>query len=143
MSQSISDLTQGSEILSTNANSLVVGKGVHIKGEIHNCELLKLEGIIEGSVEDVSNLSVESGGVFDGSAIVGYAKVSGVLNGRITVKDRLTITSTGKVEGKINYGELEIGRGGTLNGRVKRNTVMSKMAQKINSSITEQKDQAK
>jgi len=140
MSQSMNDLAPGSEILSTNANSLVVGKGVHIKGEIHNCELLKLEGIIEGSVEDVSNLSVESGGTFDGSAIVGYAKVSGVLSGRIVVKDRLTITTTGKVEGKISYGELEIGRGGTLNGRVKRSTIMSKHAQQIKTNTVEQED---
>lgn len=140
MSQSMNDFAPGSEILSTNANSLVVGKGVHIKGEIHNCELLKLEGIIEGSVEDVSNLSVESGGTFDGSAIVGYAKVSGILSGRIVVKDRLTITTTGKVEGKISYGELEIGRGGTLNGRVKRSTIMSKHAQQIKTNAVEQED---
>ncbi len=140
MSQSMNDFAPNAEILSTNANSLVVGKGVHIKGEIHNCELLKLEGIIEGSVEDVSNLSVESGGTFDGAAIVGYAKVSGELNGRIVVKDRLTITTTGKVEGKINYGELEIGRGGTLNGRVKRSTMMSKNAQPIKTNIVEQEN---
>ena len=140
MSHSMNDFTPDSEILSTNANSLVVGKGVHIKGEIHNCELLKLEGIIEGSIEDVSNLSVESSGTFDGSAIVGYAKVSGVLNGRIVVKDRLTITTTGKVEGKIGYGELEIGRGGTLNGRVKRSTIMSKHTQPIKTNIVEQEN---
>lgn len=140
MSQSMNDFAPNVEILSTNANSLIVGKGVHIKGEIHNCELLKLEGIIEGSVEDVSNLTVESGGTFDGAAIVGYAKVSGELNGRIVVKDRLTITTTGKVEGKISYGELEIGRGGTLNGRVKRSTIMSKHAQPIKTNAVEQEN---
>ena len=140
MSQSMNDFAPNVEILSTNANSLVVGKGVHIKGEIHNCELLKLEGIIEGSVEDVSNLSVETGGTFDGAAIVGYAKVSGELNGRIVVKDRLTITTTGKVEGKISYGELEIGRGGTLNGRVKRSTMMSNHAQPIKTNTVEQEN---
>ncbi|NQU28355.1 MAG: polymer-forming cytoskeletal protein, partial [Candidatus Marinimicrobia bacterium] len=69
--------------------------------------------------------SVERDGKFDGTAIVGYANVSGSVNGLLTIKDRLTITANGIVEGKITYGELEIGRGGTLNGKVKRNTVLS------------------
>jgi len=125
MSQGMDNFDQNNDLISTNANSLVVGKGVHIKGEIYNCQLLKLEGIIEGKVDDVANLSVERDGKFDGTAIVGYANVSGSVNGLLTIKDRLTITANGTVEGKITYGELEIGRGGTLNGKVKRNTVLS------------------
>ncbi len=113
------------EKLATNANALIVGKGVRIKGDINNCELLKLEGIIEGTVEDIANISIEKDGVFDGTAVVGYANVSGSLKGNITVKDRLTITSTGQVEGKIIYGSLEVGRGGTLNGKVKRTSIFS------------------
>lgn len=123
MADNIYDNGTSTENLATNANSLIVGKGVRIKGDINNCELLKLEGTIEGTVEDVTNVTVEKDGVFDGTAVVGYASVSGSIKGNITVKDRLTITSTGNVEGKIIYGELEIGRGGTLNGKVKRTSI--------------------
>jgi cytoskeletal protein CcmA (bactofilin family) len=57
-------------------------------------------------------------GRFKGSATVEVADVSGRFDGELTVNGRLTVRATGKVLGKINYGQLEIERGGIVSGTI-------------------------
>ncbi len=104
----------------TSAETLVIGKGVTVVGEIKNCKFVKLDGLIEGNIENVIQLSIEHDGKFVGTAVVGNATISGSVNGDLTVKDTLTVSPTGLVDGKVRYRELEIGRGGTLVGKITR-----------------------
>ncbi len=104
----------------TSAETLIVGKGVIVVGEIKNCKFLKLDGLIEGNIDNIIQLNVEHDGKFVGTAVVNNANISGSVNGDLTVKETLTISSTGLVDGKIRYRELEIGRGGTLIGKIAR-----------------------
>jgi cytoskeletal protein CcmA (bactofilin family) len=51
-----------------------------------------------------------------GSAEIESADISGRFDGDLVVRQRLTIRATGKVLGKIRYGQLEVERGGVISG---------------------------
>ncbi|MBU1818369.1 MAG: polymer-forming cytoskeletal protein, partial [Gammaproteobacteria bacterium] len=53
-----------------------------------------------------------------GSAEIDIAEIHGEFNGTLTVRQKLVIYSTGKVNGKIRYGKLVVEEGGQLAGEI-------------------------
>ncbi len=107
-----------------NANSkdnrrvLTVGADILLKGEIATCDRLVIEGKVDATLNDVHTVEIAEAGSFKGTAQVEYAEISGLFEGELTVKNRLVIYATGRVRGKITYGEIEIERGGELTGEI-------------------------
>lgn len=98
---------------------LTVGNDILLKGEIATCDRLVIEGSVDATLKDVHTLELAETGSFKGTAEVEDAEISGLFEGDIVVRNRLVIYSTGKVRGKITYGEIEIERGGELTGEIK------------------------
>ncbi len=98
---------------------LTVGPEILMKGEVTTCDRLVIEGKVDATVTDVQIMELAEGGSFKGTAQVEYAEISGIFEGDLTVKSRLIIYASGKVRGKITYGEIEIERGGELTGEIK------------------------
>lgn len=109
---------------SGNANSkdnrrvLTVGADILLKGEIATCDRLVIEGKVDATLNDVHTVEIAEAGSFKGTAQVEYAEISGLFEGELKVKNRLVIYATGRVRGKITYGEIEIERGGELTGEI-------------------------
>lgn len=101
----------------SSQGTLIVGEGIQVKGEIHSCTTLVVEGRVEASLE-AAELTVRSGGVFDGTATVETARIGGTFDGTLTVNGLLTIEAEGRVGGTLRYRELRIERGGHLSGDV-------------------------
>lgn len=101
-----------------DSKSLVVGREIRLKGEITSCEQVIVEGQIEVSLTDARRLQVGPTGVFRGKADVAEADISGRFDGELTVRDRLTVRATGRVNGKIRYGRISIEAGGEIAGEV-------------------------
>jgi cytoskeletal protein CcmA (bactofilin family) len=99
-----------------DSRALTVGRDITLSGEISECELLFIEGRLEASVPNAKTLEIAQTGSFQGSAILNDATISGEFDGELTVANRLHITSTGRVTGKIRYGHLEIDNGGEIHG---------------------------
>jgi cytoskeletal protein CcmA (bactofilin family) len=97
---------------------LIVGREINLNGEVRNCDSLVVEGTVEAVLSDCRSIELAPSGQFKGSANVESADVSGRFDGELTVNGRLTVRSTGKVLGKVHYGQLEIERGGILSGTV-------------------------
>ncbi len=97
---------------------LIVGREINLNGEVRNCDSLVVEGTVEAVLSDCRSIELAPSGQFKGSANVESADVSGRFDGELTVNGRLTVRSTGKVLGKVFYGQLEIERGGILSGTV-------------------------
>ena len=57
-------------------------------------------------------------GAFKGSADIDIAEIHGHFDGNLTVRHKLVIYATGKVNGKIRYGKLVIEEGGQLSGDI-------------------------
>jgi cytoskeletal protein CcmA (bactofilin family) len=98
---------------------LTVGNDILLKGEIATCDRLVIEGKVDATLNDVHTVEIAETGSFKGSAHIEDAEISGLFEGDLIVRNRLIIYATGKVRGKITYGEIEIERGGEMTGEIK------------------------
>lgn len=98
---------------------LIVGQGISLSGEITACDRLIVEGSVQVTLNETKAIEItETGRFTNGKAEVEEAEISGVYEGELTVRQRLLIRSTGRVQGTVRYGELELERGGKLSGNV-------------------------
>ena len=111
-------LADAPEDFDSDGKRLTVGKDMSLKGaEISDCDRLVIEGTIDGTLVSGRYLEIDHGGIFTGSAVVDNAEIAGTFDGELTVHNRLSIRASGLVRGKVRYGQLEIERGGRVNGR--------------------------
>ena len=57
-------------------------------------------------------------GVLKGTVEIGSIEVRGLFEGTLNVSGRLLIRSTGRVVGKVRYGQIEIEIGGQISGEL-------------------------
>ena len=99
-------------------SKLTVGPNIKLKGvEITDCDTLVVEGTVEATM-DSRVIHIAENGAFKGSAEIDIAEIYGEFNGSLTVRQKLVIYSTGKVNGKIRYGKLVVEEGGQLAGEI-------------------------
>ncbi len=99
-----------------DGKKLIVGREIVLNGEIRTCDKLVVEGRVEATLTDSRSIEIAGCGLYKGSAEVETADISGRFEGDITVKRRLLIRSSGRVEGTIRYGQLEVESGGIVCG---------------------------
>jgi cytoskeletal protein CcmA (bactofilin family) len=97
---------------------LIVGRDIILSGEITACDVLVVEGRVEATLSNSHSIDIAATGHFKGTAEIEEADISGAYEGTLTVRNRLFVRSTGKVTGKIRYGQLEIERGGVVTGDI-------------------------
>lgn len=98
-------------------NSIVIGEGVEAKG------IFKVPGraIINGSVEGeliAKDIFVGPTGKAVGKFKAEVADVRGEVHDTIVTTQSLLVRSTGKISGSIFYRELEIEKGGEIEGEM-------------------------
>ncbi|SFD43460.1 bactofilin family protein [Paracidovorax konjaci] len=99
-------------------SKLTVGPNIKLKGvEITDCDTLVVEGTVEATM-DSRVIQIAEQGAFRGSAEIDIAEIHGEFDGTLTVRQKLVIYSTGKVNGKIRYGKVVIEEGGQLAGEI-------------------------
>jgi len=97
--------------------TLTVGSGIQLKGEITNCQTLIVEGHVEGSAKSGA-LQIADGGAYVGEADIDTAVVSGRFEGTLTAAERLVIRASGRVSGNIRYAAIAIEAGGQISGDI-------------------------
>jgi cytoskeletal protein CcmA (bactofilin family) len=97
---------------------LIVGQGIRLSGEISSCDRLVVEGAVEATLNDTMALEIAESGRFTGGCEVEEADISGVYEGDLTVRKRLFVRATGRLTGTVQYGELELERGGQIAGNI-------------------------
>lgn len=96
-------------------NVAYIGAGVTLKGEISAPDIIIVDGAIEGDVS-ARFVQVGQGGVIRGTVRATEADVSGWISDQIEVKQLLVVRATGRVQGKVTYGEIELARGAVVAG---------------------------
>ena len=96
---------------------LFAGAGVKMKGEISGCDSFRVEGDVDGQVS-ARHIVVAQNGVFKGTAHVEEAEIEGTVEGTLNVAGHLHLRSTGRLQGTVSYGQIEIERGGEVAGDV-------------------------
>jgi cytoskeletal protein CcmA (bactofilin family) len=100
-----------------DAAHLSIGANIRLKGEIAGCELMRVDGVYEG-VAKTRQLVLCPGGSFLGTAEAEEAEIEGSFEGALHVRGRLFLRKNGRIRGTFSYGQLEIERGGEIDGRI-------------------------
>ena len=100
------------------ARKLVIGREIVLIGEINSCDLLVVEGQVEATMKECQEIKITESGTFKGQVEFERADISGVFEGDLTAREHLVVRATGRVTGKVRFGELEIERGGQVIGDV-------------------------
>jgi cytoskeletal protein CcmA (bactofilin family) len=101
-----------------DAKKLIVGREIFLNGEINSCDRLVVEGRVEANMKDCREIEIAESGTFKGQVEIERADISGVFEGDLTAREHLVVRATGRITGKVRFGELEIERGGQIVGDV-------------------------
>ncbi len=97
---------------------LVIGREIVLNGKIDSCDRLVVEGQVEAKMKDCCEIEIAESGTFKGQVEFDRADISGIFEGDLTAREHLVVRATGRITGKVRFGELEIERGGQLIGDV-------------------------
>jgi cytoskeletal protein CcmA (bactofilin family) len=103
-----------SEFRPEKKNVVYIGEGVTLSGAIHAQDVVVVDGAVDGEIT-CNSLIVGETGVVNGVISVSDADIYGKIGSDISVK-QLMVRASGRVEGKWNYGEIEVEKGGVLAG---------------------------
>lgn len=97
--------------------SLLVGEGVFMQGTMTVPGLASVDGKLQGQLTaDV--IAIQSNGSIDGKTTANHIKVAGALTDTTVANKSLLVESTGVISGSITYTEMEIKKGGSLQGSI-------------------------
>ena len=101
-----------------DGKTLVVAREIVLSGKIKACDRLVVEGQVEATMKDCREIEIAETGTFKGKVEFDRADISGVFEGELTAREYLVVRATGRITGKVKFGELEIERGGQIIGEV-------------------------
>lgn len=103
---------------SAEVRKLTVGREIAMAGEITACDYLVVEGTLDATLRDGQRIEINQSGLFRGAASVEEADIAGRFEGELSVRGRLRVRGSGKISGRIQYGELEVEAGGQIMGEM-------------------------
>jgi cytoskeletal protein CcmA (bactofilin family) len=98
--------------------TLVVGRGIRLQGTVQNAERLVVEGTVEATMIQATELSIVPGGVFKGEVDIDEAEIAGTIDGTLTARSALVVRGTGRLQGAARYRKLQVEDGGQITGRM-------------------------
>jgi len=100
-----------------HSGNVVIGNDVSIKGVLIVPNRAVVNGSIDGEIT-AKELVVGQTGRIVGHAKTERADIHGEVNQTLVVNQSLILRSTGKVIGVVHYAELEIEKGGLVEGKM-------------------------
>lgn len=98
---------------------LVVGEGVTLSGNFVVPNSATISGTIEGDLT-AREILVGASGVLKGKVTADLVDVRGEIHENVVSSKALYVRSTGKVIGAVEYAEIEIEKGGDLQGSLNK-----------------------
>jgi cytoskeletal protein CcmA (bactofilin family) len=95
----------------------IIGPTTSIHGDIKADGTLRVDGLVEGTIEAAGNVIVGQSGRVTASIEGQNVLIAGAVRGNITAAQRLEIVATGKVWGDITVRALLIEEGGLFRGQ--------------------------
>ena len=99
------------------AGSLLVGEGVYMKGTMRVPGVASVDGKLEGELS-ADSVFIQQNGSMDGQTTANHVRVAGTLTDTTVANRTLVVEATGLIAGSITYQELEIKKGGSLQGGI-------------------------
>ncbi|MDI3527060.1 MAG: hypothetical protein PWR03_1243 [Tenuifilum sp.] len=100
-----------------NANNInLVGLGTEINGDIKSNGDLRIDGTLIGNLNIQGKVVIGETGKVKGELICKNSDISGVVEGKITVEELLSLKSSARINGDVNVGKLAIEPGCKFTG---------------------------
>ena len=116
----MTDKVSANDIRNIEPDTIYVGEGASVRGDVLAPKMLVVDGCIEGSVT-CHAIWVGPSGEIKGNIVVDEAEVYGKISEKIEIKNLLFVHAAGQVIGEICYGELQLERGAILSGALSHN----------------------
>jgi cytoskeletal protein CcmA (bactofilin family) len=100
---------------SNQPGCLFVGEGAVLKGTFVVPDTASVSGSLEGTLS-AKQVLIEPTGTVRGQVVGEVVDVQGELVEHLTASQSLIIRATGNIQGEVHYSEIEIEKGGCLNG---------------------------
>jgi len=94
----------------------VIGPGTTIKGEMTFTQSAEILGTIEGKIVAENDLVIGEKAICNAEVIAGTALVDGTIDGNVTVKDRIQLNRTARVQGDLVAKTLMVAEGASYTG---------------------------
>ena len=106
-------------------------KGSEFEGKLVFQGSVRIDGKFKGDIISNDYLIVGETGIVEGTINVGNATISGTVNGKLQIKNKLELLSTGKIDGEIFTKILSISEGAQFNGNCTMNGNKTTQNEKI------------
>jgi cytoskeletal protein CcmA (bactofilin family) len=105
-------------MIDNEAGSLSVGAGVFMQGDIEVPAEAIVDGQIDGSIS-ANSLHITVNGSVNGTSTANHIRLAGVVTDNTVANKTLLIEAIVNATGNIAYADLEIRRGGNIQGSIK------------------------
>lgn len=96
----------------------IIAPGTKVIGEIQTPGVVKIEGVVSGTVRADRQVLVARGGVVEGDIHSTETVVGGKVEGGVTATDRVEVQAGASVKGDVNTRCLVVQEGGEVNGLI-------------------------
>jgi cytoskeletal protein CcmA (bactofilin family) len=111
----MTDISRDNAGRSAEPNTLYIGQGVCVTGDISVPGIVVVDGIVEGNITGRA-IWVSPSGTIKGKIAAVEAEIHGTISDSIEVKQLLIVHATGRVSGDVSYGELQLAKGAIISG---------------------------
>ena len=96
----------------------VVGPGMKIVGDCSSDGTIRVEGVVEGSVNAAKSVVVGKDGRVKGDISTQDAIIAGAVNGSVVAESRVELQATCRVQGDIRSRRVKLDEGGQVDGQL-------------------------
>ena len=97
----------------------IIAPGMRVVGELQTDGVVKVEGVVEGSIRAKQQVLVAKEGTVEGDIHTKEAVVGGKVIGAIFADQRVEVQNTSMIEGDITTQRIVVHEGGEVNGHVR------------------------
>lgn len=94
-----------------------IERSTKITGDIVSEADFRIDGALEGTITTSGKVVIGKEGVINGNVNCAFADVEGKFNGKIEVKESLSLKSTSSIEGEVIIGKLIVESGASFNAK--------------------------
>lgn len=92
-----------------------ISQGTKLVGDITSEGGFRIDGEVEGNVNTPNKVVIGKNGVIKGSLVCADADIEGMVNGKLTVNNLLSLKGTAHIEGEVIVSKLAVEPGATFN----------------------------
>ena len=106
----------------SNAVTTLVGADSEISGNVAFGQGCHVAGVVTGDVtaagKEKSEVSVAEGGRVEGNVEADRVLIQGTVVGDLRCRGKLTLTASARIEGSIEFGQIQIEKGAMVKGNL-------------------------